>query len=85
MKHMLPNAKNVFARQKNRRGGGRKDVDPSEGQVWLELFKKGIEMKFDTVDAVRLADDGSREYAARFPDADNGNGRGNGQLTEGKK
>lgn len=85
MRHMVPNAKNVFARQKNRRQGGRKANDPSEGAVWLELFKKGIEMKLDTVDAVRLADDGSREYAARFPDADNGNGRGNGQLTGGPK
>jgi len=85
MKHLVFNAKNLAARQSNRRKGGRKADDPSEGQVWLELFKQGIGMKLDTVDAVRLADDGSREYAARFPDADNGNGRGNGQLTGGPK
>ena len=74
MRHMIFNAKNVEARQKNRRKGGRKAGDPSEGAVWLELFMKGVEMKFDTVDAVRLADDGSREYAARFPEPQQGNG-----------
>jgi len=86
MRHMIFNTKNVEARQKNRRKGGRKTNDPSEGQVWLELFVKGIELKLDTVDAVRLADDGSREYAARFPETEgNGNGQGSGQLTGGQQ
>lgn len=87
MRHMAFNAKNLIARQKNRRNDGRKAGDPSEGQVWLELFVKGIEMKLDTVDAVRMADDGSREYAARFPEPQqgNGNGQGNGQLTGGQQ